>query len=62
MYSRDISKKVSTALQAQMETGNFKNRNLPYGYLWNKDKTAYVVDEEAAAVRQIFEWKRLYHR
>ena len=59
MYSRDISKKVSTALRAQMETGIFRNRNLPYGYLWNGDKTAYVVDEEAAAVvRQIFEWKR----
>ena len=59
MYSRDISKKVSTALRAQMETGTFRNRNLPYGYLWNEDKTAYVVDEEAAAVvRQIFEWKR----
>ena len=59
MYSRDISKKVSTALRAQMETGRFRNRNLPYGYLWNEDKTAYVVDEEAAAVvRQIFEWKR----
>ena len=58
MYSRDISKKVSTALRAQMETGTFRNRNLPYGYLWNEDKTAYVVDEEAAAVvRQIFEWK-----
>lgn len=58
IYSRDISKKVSTALRAQMETGAFRNRNLPYGYLWNEDKTAYVVDEEAAAVvRQIFEWK-----
>ena len=58
MYSRDISKKVSTALRAQMETGRFRNRNLPYGYLWNEDKTAYAVDEEAAAVvRQIFEWK-----
>ena len=59
IYSRDISKKVSTALRAQMETGSFRNRNLPYGYLWNEDKTAYVVDEEAAAiVQQIFEWKR----
>ena len=58
MYSRDISKKVSTALRAQMETGRFRNRNLPYGYPWNGDKTAYVVDEDAAAVvRQIFEWK-----
>lgn len=59
IYSRDISKKVSTALRAQMETGSFRNRNLPYGYLWNEDKTAYAVDEEAAAVvRQIFQWKR----
>ncbi len=58
IYSRDISKKVSTALRAQMETGAFRNRNLPYGYLWNADKTAYVVDQEAAAVvRQIFQWK-----
>lgn len=58
IYSRDISKKVSTALRAQMETGTFRNRNLPYGYLWNEDKTAYVVDEDAAAVvRQIFRWK-----
>ena len=59
IYSRDISKKVSTALRAQMETGSFRNRHLPYGYLWNEDKTAYAVDEEAAAVvRQIFQWKR----
>lgn len=59
MYSRDISKKVSTALRAQMEAGSFRNRHLPYGYVWNEDKTAYVVDEEAAAiVRRIFEWKR----
>ena len=58
IYSRDISKKVSTALRAQMETGTFRNRHLPYGYLWNEDKTAYVVDEEAAAVvRRIFQWK-----
>ena len=42
-----------------METGSFRTRNLPYGYLWNEDKTAYVVDAEAAAVvRQIFQWKR----
>ena len=59
IYSRDISKKVSTALRAQMETGSFRNRHLPYGYLWNEDKSAYAVDEEAAAVvRQIFQWKR----
>lgn len=58
MYSRDISKKVSTALNIQMESGTFVNRHLPYGYAWNADKTAYVIDEEAAPyVRKIFQWK-----
>jgi len=58
VYSRDISKKISTALRAQMEAGTFHNRNLPYGYFWNEDKTAYAVDDEAAAVVQkIFQWK-----
>lgn len=58
IYSRDISKKVSTALRAQMETGTFRNRHLPYGYVWNEDKTAYVIDEEAAVVvRRIFQWR-----
>lgn len=33
IYSRDISKKVSTALRAQMEAGTFRNRHVPYGYL-----------------------------
>ena len=32
LYSKDISRKVSTALKAQMESGEFKKRNLPYGY------------------------------
>ena len=33
LYSKDISRKVSTALKAQMESGEFKKRNLPYGCL-----------------------------
>ena len=28
LYSKDISRKVSTALKAQMESGEFKKRNL----------------------------------
>ena len=35
--SKDISRKVSTALKAQMESGEFKKRNLPYGYRWDEE-------------------------
>lgn len=58
LYSKDISRKVSTALHTRQRNGTFRSRNLPYGYVWNSDKTAYAVDEEAAAhVRDIFRWK-----
>lgn len=55
LYSRDISRKVSTALLAQQQNGTFQSRNPPYGYMWNEDKSAYVIDEAAAPyVRNIF--------
>ena len=58
LYSKDISRKVSTALRARQQNGTFRNRNLPYGYVWNEDGTAYAVDEEAARhVKDIFRWK-----
>ena len=58
LYSKDISRKVSTALKAQMEQGTFRKRNLPYGYMWNEDHTNMVVDEGTAEfVRLIFQWK-----
>ena len=58
LYSKDISRKVSTALRAQMAAGTFRKRNLPYGYKWNEDRTNMVVDEETAPyVRLIFQWK-----
>ncbi len=58
LYSKDISRKVSTALKAQMEQGTFRKRNLPYGYKWNEDHTNMAVDEECARyVRLIFQWK-----
>ena len=40
LYSRDISRKVSTALLAQQQNGTFQSRNPPYGYMWNEDKSA----------------------
>jgi site-specific DNA recombinase len=58
LYSKDISRKVSTALKAQMEQGTFQKRNLPYGYRWNEEHTNMVIDEETASyVRLIFRWK-----
>lgn len=58
LYSKDISRKVSTALKAQMEQGAFQKRNLPYGYRWNEEHTNMVIDEETASyVRLIFQRK-----
>lgn len=58
LYSKDISRKVSTALKAQMEQGTFQKRNLPYGYRWNEEHTNMVIDEETASyVRLIFQLK-----
>lgn len=58
LYSKDISRKVSTALKDQMEQGTFQKRNLPYGYRWNEEHTNMVIDEETASyVRLIFQRK-----
>lgn len=58
LYSKDISRKVSTALKAQMEQGTFHKRNLPYGYQWNAERSNMVIDEETAQyVRLMFQWK-----
>ena len=58
LYSKDISRKVSTALKAQMEQGTFQKRNLPYGYMWNDERSNMVIDEETAQyVRLMFKWK-----
>lgn len=58
LYSKDISRKVSTALKAQMEQGTFQKRNLPYGYRWNAERSNMFIDEETAQyVRLMFKWK-----
>ena len=58
LYSKDISRKVSTALKAQMEQGTFQKRNLPYGYRWNAERSNMVIDEETAQyVRLMFKRK-----
>ena len=57
LYSKDISRKVEAALHIQMEEGEFKWRQIPYGYMWNEDHTNIVPDEKTAPfVRNIFQW------
>lgn len=58
LYSKDISRKVSTALKSQMEQGTFQSRNLPYGYKWSEDHSNMVIDDVTAPyVKMIFQWK-----
>ncbi len=58
LYSKDLSRKVSSALKTQMKEGTMKKYNPPYGYMWNEDRTQVIVDEEAAKfVRLMFKWK-----
>lgn len=58
LYSKDISHKVFTALHIQMENGDFRWRKLPYGYMWNEDRTHIIPNEVTAPfVRSIFAWK-----
>ena len=46
LYSKDISRKVSTALKAQMESGEFKKRNLPYE-MCIRDRCGRVSSQDA---------------
>ena len=58
LYSKDISRKVSTALHAKIAEGTYKSGNLPYGYRWNSERTNMIPDEVTAPiVQKIFTWK-----
>lgn len=58
LYSKDISRKVSTALRTQMKQGTFRASNLPYGYMWNEERDQVVVDGETASyIKMLFQWK-----
>lgn len=56
-YSKDISKKVSSAIHAQWEAGLFHNPVVPYGYRkMDGDKNRIVMDELTVGyVRKIFD-------
>ena len=58
-YSRDISMKVRSNLEAKRRRGEFIANFAVYGYQRDpEDKNRLVIDEDAAAVvRDIFRWK-----
>jgi len=51
-YSRDLSKKVSSAISVKQEHGEYIGAKLPFGYKKHteKDKTIYAIDGEAAKI------------
>ncbi len=59
-YSRDISKKVRTAVRAKKQKGEYLSNYAPIGYLKDpEDKHRLIVEETGAAiVRRIFEMAR----
>ena len=58
LYSKDISRKVSTALHAKIAAGTYRGGNLPYGYRWNESHDNMIPDEVTAPiVQKIFTWK-----
>lgn len=58
-YAKDISRKVTSALQAKMERGDYIGNYAPYGYRRDPEsKNHLLVDPETAPiVQQIFEWR-----
>jgi len=58
-YAKDISRKVTTAMQIKMENGDYIGNYAPHGYLKDPaNKNHLIVNEETAPViRQIYEWR-----
>ncbi len=57
MYSRDISRKIKSAVDMKKLNGEFVYGTAPYGYKKGAEKNTIVIDPEAAGtVRQVFQW------
>lgn len=58
LYSRDISQKVTSAMNIRVAEGQYMASFTPYGYVKDPiDKHHLIIDEAAAAVvREIFQW------
>jgi len=59
IYAKDISRKVTAALETKQKNGEFIGNFAAYGYMKSaEDKHRLVIDEDAAPiVRDIFRWK-----
>ncbi len=58
LYSKDISRKVSSAHKTRMSNKNFKKSTVAYGYKLSEDRRNIIVDEECAKfVLMIFKLK-----
>lgn len=58
-YAKDISKKVSTALDIKKKRGKFMGKMPPYGYI-RSDENRYklvVQKERACVIKDIFNWR-----
>lgn len=58
-YSKDISKKIASALSSKQKRGDFIGAWAPYGYSKNPDDKHKLIvnDETAPTVKQIFAWR-----
>ncbi len=56
-YARDISKKITSALNERRKLGYIVTARIPYGYKRSDDNKQLLPDENTApVVRKIFEW------
>ena len=56
-YAKDISRKMVVSNEMKRKRGETGGGFAPYGYLVDREKKAYVVDEETAPyVRVIYQW------
>lgn len=57
MYSRDISRKIKSAVDLKKMSGEYVYGTAPYGYKKGQKRNTIEVDPDAAkVVRQIFQW------
>ena len=58
-YSKDISKKVSTALDIKKKSGKFMGKMPPYGYIRSAENRYKLVvhKERACVIKDIFNWR-----
>lgn len=58
-YAKDISRKVTTAMQIKMENGEYIGNYAPHGYMKDPDNKNHLVinPETAPIIQQIFQWR-----